>query len=206
MSRLRTTGPRRADTIGYEIVTRIGAGSRVAMSEASRRRVVSDSEQGGTLMRYAGIAGATIGVLAAGAAAGVLAERKLVARASVPTAAEAFGSVCAAIRHTVVADDGLELYAEVDERRPTPRDRPVRPTIVFVHGYALNLDCWHFQRLALRGRHRLVLYDQRSHGRSGRSRAEHCTIDQLGRRPRRRARPARPPTTRSSWSVTRWAG
>jgi len=52
---------------------------------------------------------------------------------------------------------------------------------VFVHGYALNLDCWHFQRASLRVDHRLVLYDQRSHGRSGRSRAEHCTIDQLGR-------------------------
>jgi pimeloyl-ACP methyl ester carboxylesterase len=51
---------------------------------------------------------------------------------------------------------------------------------VFVHGYALNLDCWHFQRAFFRGKHRLVFYDQRSHGRSGRSDNQHATIDQLG--------------------------
>ena len=48
-------------------------------------------------------------------------------------------------------------------RRPAAPD----PTLVFVHGYALNLDCWHFQRAYFRGKHRLVFYDQRSHGRSG---------------------------------------
>ena len=102
---------------------------------------MSDSEKGGLLMRYAGIAGATIGVLAAGAAAGILAERKLVARKRA-AAAQPFGSV-RGTRHTVVAEDGLELYAEVDEP-DRAGDRPV--TVVFVHGYALNLDCWHFQR------------------------------------------------------------
>jgi pimeloyl-ACP methyl ester carboxylesterase len=54
-------------------------------------------------------------------------------------------------------------------------------TVVFVHGYCLNLDCWHFQRAAYRGLVRAVYYDQRSHGRSGRSTSEHATIDQLGR-------------------------
>jgi pimeloyl-ACP methyl ester carboxylesterase len=68
---------------------------------------------------------------------------------------------------------------EVDE--PEPGESVDGPTVVFVHGYALNLDSWHFQRAALRGRHRLAFYDQRSHGRSARSRAEHCTLDQLGR-------------------------
>ena len=39
--------------------------------------------------------------------------------------------------------------------------------MVFVHGYALNLDCWHFQRLALpRQAAGWCFYDQRSHGRS----------------------------------------
>ncbi len=133
-------------------------------------------DKGGLVRRYAGIAGATVGVLAAGVAAGVLAERKLVARRRA-AAAEPFGSVRGE-RHAVIADDGLELYAEVD-----PTDGPVGDgvTVVFVHGYALNLDCWHFQRLALRGDHRLVFYDQRSHGRSARSRPQHSTFDQLGR-------------------------
>jgi pimeloyl-ACP methyl ester carboxylesterase len=114
--------------------------------------------------------------VAAGAAAGVLAERKVVARRR-SAARYAFGTLHGE-RCTVVADDGLELYAEVDV--PDKRPRRTTPTLVFVHGYALNLDSWHFQRAALRGGHRLVFYDQRSHGRSGRSRRERATIDQLG--------------------------
>ncbi|RLV50690.1 alpha/beta hydrolase [Nocardioides mangrovicus] len=83
----------------------------------------------------------------------------------------------------VKAGDGTLLHAEVDEIAPYAsgaRPDPRRPTVVFVHGYALNLDCWHFQRKAMRGRHRMVFYDQRSHGRSGRSPREHATIEQLG--------------------------
>ena len=82
---------------------------------------------------------------------------------------------------TVVADDGLPLHVEIDE---AGADAPPL-TVVLVHGYALNLDCWHFQRAALRGRLRTVLYDQRSHGRSGRSSRENATIDQLGQDLRR---------------------
>ncbi|KAA1428031.1 alpha/beta hydrolase [Nocardioides antri] len=93
---------------------------------------------------------------------------------------------------TVVADDGVPLHVEVDEvdaatvlnlahsrlfRRSTTPDA----TVVFVHGFCLNLDCWHFQRAAYRNLVRTVFYDQRSHGRSGRSDREHSTIDQLGR-------------------------
>ncbi len=120
--------------------------------------------------------GATAGVLVAGTAAGVLTQRKGLPRRR--TGAEApLGSVRGE-RHAVTTADGLTLYAEVDEPAVTPL--PGSATIVFVHGYALNLDCWHFQRLALRGEHRLVLYDQRSHGRSDRSQPEHCRIDMLG--------------------------
>ena len=49
------------------------------------------------------------------------------------------------------------------------------------HGYALNLDSWHFQRRDLRDVARLVLWDQRSHGRSGRSTVPHATLEQTGR-------------------------
>jgi pimeloyl-ACP methyl ester carboxylesterase len=52
---------------------------------------------------------------------------------------------------------------------------------VFVHGYALNLDSWHFQRAAYRGLVRTVFYDQRSHGRSGRSSEDNATIEHCGR-------------------------
>jgi pimeloyl-ACP methyl ester carboxylesterase len=54
-------------------------------------------------------------------------------------------------------------------------------TVVFVHGFTLSMDCWHFQRRDLDDVGRRVFYDQRSHGASGRSPRKHCTIDQLGR-------------------------
>jgi pimeloyl-ACP methyl ester carboxylesterase len=57
-------------------------------------------------------------------------------------------------------------------------------TVVFVHGYCLSQDSWHFQREAFRDGLRLVFYDQRSHGRSERSRSYlagvPASIDQLG--------------------------
>lgn len=77
----------------------------------------------------------------------------------------------------VTADDGVELYVEVDEPRKDARWGGL--TVVFVHGYALNMDSYHFQRMALRGYARLVLFDQRSHGRSGRGDRTHATMRQL---------------------------
>jgi pimeloyl-ACP methyl ester carboxylesterase len=76
----------------------------------------------------------------------------------------------------ITTPDGVVLHTEVDE---APAAQPGDPTLVFVHGYALNLDCWHFQRKHFRGQLRQVLYDQRSHGRSGRSAPERCRIPQL---------------------------
>ena len=55
----------------------------------------------------------------------------------------------------------------------------IRPDLVFVHGYALDMDCWYFQRQHYRGRLRSVFYDQRSHGRSTRSEAKRCRLPQL---------------------------
>jgi pimeloyl-ACP methyl ester carboxylesterase len=76
----------------------------------------------------------------------------------------------------------VPLHVEVDELDELDDDavRQPRLTVVFCHGYALSLDCWHFQRAAYRGLVRAVYYDQRSHGRSGRSSEGHATIDQLG--------------------------
>jgi pimeloyl-ACP methyl ester carboxylesterase len=81
---------------------------------------------------------------------------------------------------SVTADDGIRLSCEEIE----PRDgRPVL-TVVLVHGFALDRRTWHFQRQALAAvtdpSIRLVLYDQRSHGRSERAPVESCTIEQLG--------------------------
>jgi len=121
------------------------------------------------------VAGAT-GLAAGAAVVGVRRQRRAISGR--PGDATPFGSL-RSTPLTVVADDGVPLHVEVDE----PDDAPTAgtPTVVFCHGYALTLDCWHFQRAALRGRVRTVFYDQRSHGRSGRSDAAHATIDQLGR-------------------------
>lgn len=78
----------------------------------------------------------------------------------------------------VVTPDGVELHVEVDQ--PDPGATP-GVTIVMVHGYVLSLHCWYFQRKHFRGRHKIVLYDQRSHGRSGRSAPKHCRLQFLAR-------------------------
>ena len=128
--------------------------------------------------RLAGIAAAALGTVAAGAVAGLAAEKRLVRGRRLDAGdAEAFGTLRSAPR-TVLTDDGVRLHAEVDE--VTWPSTTVGPTLVFVHGYALNHDCWHFQRAHFRGVHRMVFYDQRSHGRSGRSPEGNATIDQLG--------------------------
>ncbi|ONI68801.1 alpha/beta hydrolase [Kribbella sp. ALI-6-A] len=145
--------------------------------------------------RTAGLIGAAVGVLAAGAAAGVAVERQVIGRRSSQRAqleAEPFGSL-RGTPHVFTADDGVELYVEVDElkrsRRPEPQRRRLRKqadvpedlTLIFAHGYGLNMDCWHFERRDLAGIGTMVFYDQRSHGRSGRSPKENVSIDQLGR-------------------------
>jgi pimeloyl-ACP methyl ester carboxylesterase len=81
---------------------------------------------------------------------------------------------------SVTADDGARISCEEIEARD---GRPVL-TVVLVHGFALDRRTWHFQRRSLAELGdpsvRLVLYDQRSHGRSERAPRESCTIEQLG--------------------------
>ena len=134
--------------------------------------------------RLAALGAAAVGTVAAAAVAGAVAERKLVGRRRTGEEGDDFG----ALRSdpvVVETEDGVRLHAEVDEADPDiaagAPGASVEPTLVFVHGYALNLDCWHFQRAHFRGRRRMVFYDQRSHGRSGRSTKHHATIEQLGR-------------------------
>lgn len=152
--------------------------------------------------RKAGIAGVAIGVVAAGAAAGVAIERLTVGRGMRNKARLALDSTgpYGSLRGTpgkAYADDGTELYYEVDDieqdvtftprrRRLFGRKAPAPVTVVFSHGYCLNQDSWHFQRAALRGVVRTVHWDQRSHGRSGHGIAQlqegkPVSIDQLGR-------------------------
>ncbi|WP_344238550.1 alpha/beta hydrolase, partial [Actinocorallia libanotica] len=110
--------------------------------------------------------------------AAVAARRAAVGRVRLqpdPYAGEPFGVRCGEPL-TVLADDGLPLYVEIDE--PAVR-RPGLPTLVFCHGYCLTQDTWHFQRRDL-AEFRRVFWDQRSHGASGRSKPANATIDQTG--------------------------
>src|SRR4051812_31794503 len=72
-------------------------------------------------------------------------------------------------------DDGADLPVEVDDNPSAPL------TVVLAHGFPARLAEWQLQRQALRRRARLVLFDQRGHGRSGWTRLSAATIDRTGR-------------------------
>lgn len=129
--------------------------------------------------RKAGIVGAVAGAVALGAAAGIAAERAAIGRvrrADDPTRDEDFFDQPRDRVINVIADDGVPLHVE----EVGPESAPV--TVVFCHGYTLQLAAWYFQRrdLAQDNPGKLVFWDQRSHGRSGRSSHDRTTIDQLG--------------------------
>ena len=134
--------------------------------------------------RVAGVVGALGAAAAVGAAIGVAAVKVLVRRALRPDPErdEPFGGLRGRVV-PVVATDGTPLHVEVeDPPEGSLADRLGDGlTIVFSHGYALEEDSWHYQRRDLRALGRLVFWDQRSHGRSGRGPAANATIDQLGR-------------------------
>ena len=136
-----------------------------------------------TPLRVAGRGLLAAGALAVGAVLGAIAERSLLRGNASPTFgddAEDFGALRGPA-FEVTASDGTVLHVEIDEAddaEGVPSEE--RLTVIFSHGYALNLDSWHFQRKDLRGRARLILYDQRSHGRSGRAEFDTHHVDQLG--------------------------
>ncbi len=80
---------------------------------------------------------------------------------------------------TVPTDDGVELHVEVDGDGDGDGTAPL--TVVLSHGFTARLAEWELQRAALRSRARLVLWDQRGHGRSGWTRLTAATIDRTGR-------------------------
>lgn len=130
-------------------------------------------------MKRAGVIGGAIGLVAAGAAVGLATERYAIGRirnGADPAHGEPFGRLKPDRARIEVTDDGTPLYVE----EVGPVDAPL--TVVFLHGYGLCMGAWHYQRRALaENGYRLVFYDQRSHGRSGRGPTTASTIDQLGR-------------------------
>jgi pimeloyl-ACP methyl ester carboxylesterase len=119
---------------------------------------------------------ASVAALAAGGVAlGIELERRIVSKRISRTSEENLEEFFAVHSEgpDVITPDGVVLHTEVEEGEADDI------TLLYVHGYGLHMDCWHFQRLHFRGQLRQVFYDQRSHGRSGRSEAELCRIPQL---------------------------
>jgi pimeloyl-ACP methyl ester carboxylesterase len=133
--------------------------------------------------KQVGLVGAVVGVAAAGLATAFAVERALV-RKSVntpgdPYTDEPFGDQEFDRQLTVTAADGTDLHVEIVEPE-VPSDQP---TIVFVHGFALDMGTFYFQRKLLteQGERRLVFYDQPGHGRSGKLQSGEYDIAALGR-------------------------
>ncbi len=137
---------------------------------------------------WGAVAGAAGAVAATGVAVGVAARkrgqiaadrRRLATELS--EGSEAPGLFPPGEPSSVTADDGIRLSCEEIE----PADGRAALTVVLVHGFALDRRTWHFQRRMLaeltEPAVRVVLYDQRSHGRSERAPRESCTVEQLGR-------------------------
>ncbi len=102
-------------------------------------------------LKAVGWAGALVGVAAAGAAAGVVAERYALSRTRRRVedryVDEPFGLLPFDSQRTVTVDGGVPLHVEVVE--PDATGVPPELTVVFVHGFCLDMGTWHFQRRAL---------------------------------------------------------
>jgi pimeloyl-ACP methyl ester carboxylesterase len=158
------------------------------------------------ISRTAGLIGAAIGLAAAGTAVGVAVTRSATSQVRANQLAGQAGDDGRAVADVpahelrqqdplgadsrtadrsalVQTDDGVLLAVE----EIGPLDAPL--TVVFVHGYALSMASWTFQRRDLaaevatanghRPSARLVFYDHRGHGLSGRGDSAHATVDQL---------------------------
>lgn len=118
----------------------------------------------GDAMGAAGRGALTLAAVAGGAALGALAERVWSHRrlSESPVPADPVIPHGTEIRRIHSAGGGI-LHAEID----TPAGwAPGDPTVVLVHGFALDLSTWQHQRRALREVGRVIVYDHRGHGRS----------------------------------------
>jgi pimeloyl-ACP methyl ester carboxylesterase len=127
------------------------------------------------------LAGAA-GVSAVGAVAGATVAGSMLNRRAViddPFADEDFETLDGDRSYLVTTPDGVPLAV----REVGPTDAPL--TVVFAHGFCLRMGAFHFQRMRLSDEWgtqvRMIFYDQRGHGRSGKAPRETYTLTQLGK-------------------------
>lgn len=130
--------------------------------------------------RLLGIAGGVSAAATGVAAAALTIATRHRRKGEDPHRDEPLGQLEADRVSTVAADDGIPLH--VEEVDPADGGEP-DVTLIGVHGFALSLPSWHFQRRDIAElrlpRVRQVYYDQRGHGRSGPVTAETATLEQL---------------------------
>jgi pimeloyl-ACP methyl ester carboxylesterase len=129
--------------------------------------------------RLRGIRRAAIGagVAAAAATATVVAQRTAARRLRArpdPEAAEPLGTMPPEDLGPVTSFDGTALHV-----RAAGPEGP--PTLVFLHGFSLDLTTWYYQWTRFAERYRCVLVDQRAHGRSGKPSNGDYSVRAMGR-------------------------
>lgn len=166
--------PRRAQRIDDRLARSVAKNAaklaRLASGEQPRRGRFKDARW---------MAGAA-GLAAVGTLAGVSAARSVGKRDPVhdPHATEDFTRLDFDRASVVTTADGVPLAV----REVGPPDAPL--TVVFAHGFCMCMGAYHFQRARLEeewgDQVRMVFYDQRGHGQSGRAPIETYTVEQLG--------------------------
>src|SRR5690349_8108475 len=136
-------------------------------AEKSAQRLARKAEHPGLgVGKRAGLLAGVAGLGAVGTVAGVSAARSLAHRSAVEDLYERedFGLLDADRGCVVTTPDGIPLVV----REVGPTTAPL--TVVFAHGFCLQMGSFHFQRAALADRWgdqvRMVFYDQRGHGQS----------------------------------------
>ncbi|WP_347354576.1 alpha/beta hydrolase [Intrasporangium sp.] len=138
--------------------------------------------------------GATIVGAAAGVAAGIVADRATKHRAAMfALDTRDTYEVVPDQERVVLTDDGVTLHVEIDEPSAEAATAAAQgrtahgradelPTVVLTHGYCLSLRCWVFQRRALKAAgYRVVSWDHRGHGQSGRGEPDSYVVDRLAK-------------------------
>ncbi|WP_431239029.1 alpha/beta fold hydrolase [Mycolicibacterium aichiense] len=151
-------------------------------AEKSAERLARKADHPGLgVGKRAGLLAGVAGLGAVGTVAGVSAARSFGQRSGVEDVyqREDFGLLDADRGCVVTTPDGIPLVV----REVGPTTAPV--TVVFAHGFCLQMGSFHFQRAALESRWgdqvRMVFYDQRGHGQSSAAPVDTYTVDQLGK-------------------------
>lgn len=119
-----------------------------------------------------GLVAASLGAVATGTALGVRAYVRRDRRRVDPYQKERYGSQRGTPVGALASFDGTLLHVA---------QAGSGPTIVLSHGLSLSIPIWHHQITDLAADARLVMYDQRGHGRSGEPTTEDYSLDALAR-------------------------